>query len=145
MQTDLLKLYINSRIFEFLAPCRKIKLLRMRKTVIVFLKREDVFAKLFFCLFIIRPFFGPRQREIHFSKYSCKKAVFRKMNPKTFENSLIPLYNSNFGCSHALLRQFLDSNAYQSLSYVRISISVFGFFWTKFKATLVFCNNIPVG
>ena len=37
MQTDLWKLYINSRIFEFLTPCSKIKLLRMRKNVIVFL------------------------------------------------------------------------------------------------------------
>ena len=37
MQTDLWKLYVNFRIFEFLAPCSKIKLLRMRKNVIVFL------------------------------------------------------------------------------------------------------------
>ena len=37
MQTDLWKLYVNSRIFEFLTPCSKIKLLRMRKNVIVFL------------------------------------------------------------------------------------------------------------
>ena len=37
MQTDLWKLYINSRIFEFLTPCSKIKLLRMRYIVIVFL------------------------------------------------------------------------------------------------------------
>ena len=31
MQKDLWKLYVNSRIFEFLTPCSKIKLLRMRK------------------------------------------------------------------------------------------------------------------
>ena len=37
MQTDLWKLYVNSRIFKFLTPCPKIKLLRMRKNVIVFL------------------------------------------------------------------------------------------------------------
>ena len=37
MQTDLWKLYINSRIFEFLTSCPKVKLLRMRKNVIVFL------------------------------------------------------------------------------------------------------------
>ena len=37
MQTDLWKLYVNSRIFEFLTPCSNIKLLRMRKNVIVFL------------------------------------------------------------------------------------------------------------
>ena len=37
MQTDLWKLYVNSRIFEFLAGCSKIKLLRMRKNEIVFL------------------------------------------------------------------------------------------------------------
>ena len=39
MQTDLWKLYmyVNSRIFEFLTPCSKIKLLCMRKNVIVFL------------------------------------------------------------------------------------------------------------
>ena len=37
MQTDLWKLYVNSRIFELLTPCSKIKLLRMRKKVIVFL------------------------------------------------------------------------------------------------------------
>ena len=37
MQTDLWKLYVNSRIFEFLTPCSKIKLLRMRKNAIVFL------------------------------------------------------------------------------------------------------------
>ena len=37
MQTDLWKLYVNSRIFEFLTPCSKIKLLRMRKNMIVFL------------------------------------------------------------------------------------------------------------
>ena len=37
MQTNLWKLYVNSRIFEFLTPCSKIKLLRMRKNVIVFL------------------------------------------------------------------------------------------------------------
>ena len=37
MQTDLGKLYVNSRIFEFLTPCSKIKLLHMRKNVIVFL------------------------------------------------------------------------------------------------------------
>ena len=37
MQTDLWKLYVNSRIFEFLTPCSKIKLLRMRKNVLVFL------------------------------------------------------------------------------------------------------------
>ena len=36
MQTDLWKLYVNSRIFDFLIPCSKIKLLRMRKNVIVF-------------------------------------------------------------------------------------------------------------
>ena len=38
MQKDLWKLYINSRIFEFATPCPKIKLLRMRKNVIVFLQ-----------------------------------------------------------------------------------------------------------
>ena len=38
MQTDLWKLYVNSRIFEFLIPCSKIKFLRMRKNVIVFLQ-----------------------------------------------------------------------------------------------------------
>ncbi len=32
-------------------------------------------------------FFGQRECEIHFLKYCCKKAVFRKKNPKTFENS----------------------------------------------------------
>ena len=37
MQTDLWKLCINSRIFEFLTPCPEIKLLGMRKNVIVFL------------------------------------------------------------------------------------------------------------
>ena len=37
MQTDLWKLYVNSGIFEFLTPCSKIELLRMRKNVIVFL------------------------------------------------------------------------------------------------------------
>ena len=37
MQTDLWKLYVNSRIFEFLTPCPKIKFWRMRKNVIVFL------------------------------------------------------------------------------------------------------------
>ena len=37
MQMDLWKLHINSCIFEFLTPCRKIKLLRMRKNVMVFL------------------------------------------------------------------------------------------------------------
>ena len=37
MQTDLWKFYINSRIFEFLTPCRKIKLLCMCKNVTVFL------------------------------------------------------------------------------------------------------------
>ena len=37
MQMDLWKLYVNSRIFEFLTPYSKIKLLRMRKNVIVFL------------------------------------------------------------------------------------------------------------
>ena len=37
MQTDLWKLYVNSRIFEFLTACSKIKLLPMRKNVIVFL------------------------------------------------------------------------------------------------------------
>ena len=37
MRTDLWKLYVNSCIFEFLTPCSKIKLLRMRKNVIVFL------------------------------------------------------------------------------------------------------------
>ena len=36
-QTELWKLYVNSRVFEFLTPCSKIKLLRMRKNVIVFL------------------------------------------------------------------------------------------------------------
>ena len=37
MQTDLWELYVNSRILEFLTPCSKIKLLRMRYNVIVFL------------------------------------------------------------------------------------------------------------
>ena len=37
MQTDLWKLYVNSRISEFLTPCSKIKLLHMRYIVIVFL------------------------------------------------------------------------------------------------------------
>ena len=37
MQTDLWKLYVNSRIFEFLTACSKIKPLRMRKNAIVFL------------------------------------------------------------------------------------------------------------
>ena len=37
MQTYLWKLYVNSRIFEFLTPCSKIKLSRMRKNMIVFL------------------------------------------------------------------------------------------------------------
>ena len=39
MQTDLWKLYVifEFRIFEFLTPCSKFKLLRMRKNVIVFL------------------------------------------------------------------------------------------------------------
>ena len=37
LQTDLWKLYVNSRIFEFLTACSKIKLLRIRKNVIVFL------------------------------------------------------------------------------------------------------------
>ena len=36
-------------------------------------------------------FFGQRESEIHFPKYSSKRAVFRKKNPKTIENSLIPL------------------------------------------------------
>ena len=36
MQTDLWKLYINSRIFEFATAYPKIKLLRMRKNAIVF-------------------------------------------------------------------------------------------------------------
>ena len=35
MQTDLWKLYVNSRIFDFLTPCSKIKRLRMGKNVIV--------------------------------------------------------------------------------------------------------------
>ena len=38
MQTDLWKLYVNSRIFEFLTTSSKIKLFCMRKNVIVFLK-----------------------------------------------------------------------------------------------------------
>ena len=29
--------------------------------------------------------------EIHFPKYSCNRAVFRKKDPETIENSLIPL------------------------------------------------------
>ena len=37
MQTEKWKLYINSRIFQFLTPCRKIKLLYVCKNVIVFL------------------------------------------------------------------------------------------------------------
>ena len=37
MWTDLWKLYVNSRIFELLTPCSKIKLSRMHKNVIVFL------------------------------------------------------------------------------------------------------------
>ena len=37
MQTDSSKVYVNSRIFEFLTPCFNIKLLRLCKNVIVFL------------------------------------------------------------------------------------------------------------
>ena len=37
MQTDLWKLYDNSRIFEFATACPKIKIFRMRKNMIVFL------------------------------------------------------------------------------------------------------------
>ena len=37
MQTDFWKVYVNSCIFEFLTACSKIKLLRMRQNVIVFL------------------------------------------------------------------------------------------------------------
>ena len=37
MQTDLWKLYFNSRIFEFATPCPKIKPLRMPKNLILFL------------------------------------------------------------------------------------------------------------
>ena len=37
MQTDLWKLHVFSRIFEFLTLCSKIKPLRMRKNMIVFL------------------------------------------------------------------------------------------------------------
>ena len=59
MQTDLWKLYVNSCLFEFLTPCAKIKLLRMRKNVIVFLSAVCVSvnswwsgkSKILLCLF----------------------------------------------------------------------------------------------
>ena len=37
MQTDLWKLYINCHVFEFATACPKLKILRVRKNVIVFL------------------------------------------------------------------------------------------------------------
>ena len=41
MQTDLWKLFTNSRIFEFATACPKLKILRLRKNVIVFLSDEE--------------------------------------------------------------------------------------------------------
>ena len=57
MQTDLWKLYINSRIFEFLTACSKIKLLRMRKNVIVLKhkgnKNKLKVTKILFCMYLL--------------------------------------------------------------------------------------------
>ena len=57
MQTDLWKLYVNSRIFEFLTPCSKIKLLRMRKNVIS-VPLKDPRHEAFNCNTVPLPFVG---------------------------------------------------------------------------------------
>ena len=59
MQTDLWKLYVNSHIFEFLTPCSKIKLLRMRKNVIVFLFGDSLVLH---CAFLLRTIFASLAR-----------------------------------------------------------------------------------